>query len=161
MSTAIADDETEEEEIVLSKRKPVDEEMDITPMIDITFLLLIFFVVCSTMDPSKSGKIPKAKNGSAVSADESAVIFIEPLNKDAVVVKRFDGREFSRDEDAQVSEIVEYVTEEMEQTLGRPKTNVLIFADQDIPVNHVFRVQRIIGDAFTELEVTYVAIKEE
>ena len=32
------------------KRRFDDAEMDITPMIDITFLLLIFFLVASKMD---------------------------------------------------------------------------------------------------------------
>ena len=31
------------------KRKPIEGELDITPMIDVTFLLLIFFMVSSTM----------------------------------------------------------------------------------------------------------------
>jgi biopolymer transport protein ExbD len=159
MSSASAQDD--EAPIGFPKPIHLDSEMDMTAMIDITFLLLIFFVVCSTMDNSSSQNIPPAINGSAVPAEESAVIFIEPLNKDTVIVKRSDGREFSRDEDAQVSEIVEYVTEEMEQTLGKPKTNVLIFADQDLPVTHVFRVQQIIGDAFSDLESTYIAIKQE
>lgn len=163
MSTAIQDDSVmdPEEDFVLPRRKRDDEEMDITPMIDITFLLLIFFVVCSTMDPSKMGEIPKAKNGTSISADESAVIYIDPVGADTVSVSRSDGREFSRDEDAQVNEIIEYVTEEMERTLGKTKRHVMIFAGQDVAVNHVFRVQRVIGDAFEDIEVTYIAVKEE
>lgn len=156
----IVDDDDADEDFVLPRKKRDDEEMDITPMIDITFLLLIFFVVCSTMDPSKIGKIPEAINGLAVSADEAAVIFVESRGKDEVTVKRFSGAEFSRDEDTQVSEIVEYVTEEMERSLGKAKKHVMIFADQDVSVLHVTRIQTIIGDAFEDLESTYIAVKE-
>lgn len=42
--------EEDEEDFVLPRKKREDDEMDITPMIDITFLLLIFFIVCSTME---------------------------------------------------------------------------------------------------------------
>lgn len=152
---------SEEDDFVLPRKKREDDEMDITPMIDITFLLLIFFVVCSTMDPSKLGRIPEAKMATAVSADDSAVIRIENDGPDRVIVKRGDGVEFSRDEDAQVSEIVEFVTGELESTTKRSKEQVLIFADEDVKVTHVTRVQRIIGDAFGDLDVTYIAVKEQ
>jgi hypothetical protein len=34
----------EPEEVAMRERPPMDDEMDITPMIDMTFLLLIFFI---------------------------------------------------------------------------------------------------------------------
>ena len=163
MSTAATADELidEEDDFALPRRKRDDDEMDITPMIDITFLLLIFFVVASTMDPTKMGRIPEATNGLAISADQSAVIFVESAGKDTVTVKRFNGTEFTKDEDAQVSEIVDYVTEEMERTLGVAKKHVMIFADEDVPVMHVTRIQVIIGDAFENIDSTYIAVKEQ
>ncbi len=135
--------------------------MDITPMIDITFLLLIFFVVCSTMDPTKIGTIPEAENGLAVSAKQCAVIFIDPAGGDKVLLRRFDGSEFSRDEDAQGAEIVEYITSELEQALGVSKEHVMLFGDADVTVGEVTRVQKIIGDAFEDLESTHIAVKEK
>ena len=44
-----------------------DTEMDITPMIDITFLLLIFFIVSSKMDPSANVPLPAAKTIASLS----------------------------------------------------------------------------------------------
>ena len=162
MASATADDFADDDDAVLPrKRRGEGEEMDITPMIDITFLLLIFFVVCSTMKPTKSSDIPEADNGSTVLADDSAVLFIEPAGEDKVVVRNYNGKEFSRDEDEQVAEIVEYVTEELERTDGKSKKHVMIFGDQDTPMGQVKRVQTIIGDAFDELESTYVAVKEQ
>jgi len=78
MSNALEDIEDEEDDFHLPRKQRQDDEMDITPMIDITFLLLIFFIVCSTMDPTKIGKIPEAQNGLAVYVEDSAVIFINP-----------------------------------------------------------------------------------
>lgn len=151
----------DEDDFVLPRKKRDDDEMDITPMIDITFLLLIFFVVCSTMDPTKIGTIPEADNGLAISAKTSAVIFINPGPDDTVVLSQFDGTEFSRDEAAQAAEIIQYLTDEMESSLGTSKDQVMLFGDKDVKVGQVTRIQKIIGDAFTELESTYIAVKEQ
>ena len=154
-------DEDIEDDFTLPRKKRDDDEMDITPMIDITFLLLIFFVVCSTMDPTKIGTIPEADNGLAVSAKQSAVIFINPGPEDTVVLSTPEGTEFSRDEDEQVAEIIEYVTSELEKSIGRSKQHVMLFGDANVKVGHVTRIQKIIGDAFTDLESTYIAVKEQ
>ncbi|MFK8115394.1 MAG: ExbD/TolR family protein [Rubripirellula sp.] len=153
-------DEEEEEIVALPRTNREDDEMDITPMIDITFLLLIFFVVCSTMDPTKIGQIPEADNGLAISAKHSAVIFINPNGPDQVVLSRMDGSEFSRDEDAQASEIIEYITDELERSLGASKQHVMLFGDGEVKVGQVTRIQKLIGDAFEDLESTYIAVKE-
>lgn len=151
----------DEEEFVLPRKKREDDEMDITPMIDITFLLLIFFIVCSTMDPTKIGEIPEAENGLAVLSKDSAVIFIEPGSGDGVVLSTLDGTEFSSDEDAQASEIIEYITAEMEKSLGREKKYVMLFGDANVKVGQVTRIQKVIGDAFENLNSTYIAVKEQ
>jgi biopolymer transport protein ExbD len=57
------------------KRTPMESaEMDITPMIDCTFLLLIFFVLTSTME-SKTLELPKAKHGAAA-VEQNCVIIV-------------------------------------------------------------------------------------
>jgi biopolymer transport protein ExbD len=150
----------EADDFHLPRRKRDDDEMDITPMIDITFLLLIFFIVCSTMDPTKIGEIPEAENGLAIAAKNSAVIFINPGAGDDVILSRYDGTEFSTDEDAQASEIIEYITEEMERSLGASKQHVMLFGDGEVKVGQVTRIQKIIGDAFEDLNSTYIAVKE-
>ncbi|QEF96377.1 Biopolymer transport protein ExbD/TolR [Stieleria maiorica] len=161
MSSVIEDDVLEEDDdFQMPRSKRDDDEMDITPMIDITFLLLIFFVVCSKMDPTQMGKIPEAQNGIAISAKESAVVFIEPAGKDKVVLKRIDGTEFSTDEETQTTELIEYITEELKTTRGEEKNHVMIMGDGEVVVGEVTRVQKIIGDAFEDISSTYIAVKE-
>jgi biopolymer transport protein ExbD len=160
-TTAAMMDDEPEDDFVLPRRKRDDDEMDITPMIDITFLLLIFFIVCSTMDPTKIGTIPSAENGLAVSAGDAAVIFINPGPGDEVILSKTDGSEFSRDEDAQVSEIIEFITAELETSIGRSKQHVMLFGDANIHVGQVTRIQKIIGDAFEDIDTTYIAVKEQ
>ena len=49
------------------KREPIQAEMDMTPMVDVTFLLLIFFMVTASFTMQKSQQIPKPQqsDGSA------------------------------------------------------------------------------------------------
>ena len=153
--------EDDEDDFALPRKKRDDDEMDITPMIDITFLLLIFFIVCSTMDPTKIGTIPEADNGLAIAAKNSAVIFINPGAGDEVILSRMDGSNFSTDEDIQATEIIEYITEELEKSMGASKQHVMLFGDANVKVGKVTRVQKIIGDAFEDLNSTYIAVKEQ
>ena len=52
--------------------------MDITPMIDITFLLLIFFVVASKMDPAANVELPVARFVKAVPTKDSVIVTVAP-----------------------------------------------------------------------------------
>jgi len=158
-TTDVADEV--DDDFVLPKKKREDEEMDITPMIDITFLLLIFFIVCSTMDPTRIGTIPSAEEGLAISADASAVILVDPGPDDTVILSQLDGTEFSRDENQQESEIIEFIIDEMEQTLGESKQHVMLFGDADVNVGEITRIQQVIGDAFPDIKSTYIAVKEQ
>ena len=160
MSNALEEIDDDDDDFKLPRRNREEDEMDITPMIDITFLLLIFFIVCSTMDPTKIGKIPEADNGLAISAKNSAVIVINPGPNDTVLLSRMDGTDFSSDEDAQVSEIIEYITSELEKSMGVAKQHVMLFGDGEVKVGQVTRIQKIIGDAFEDLSSTYIAVKE-
>jgi len=160
MSQYVDDQDDEEEDdnpVRMSGGRKDDEEVDITPMIDITFLLLIFFVVASKMDPTQTGRIPKATAGLSVSAKDSAVIFISPGSGESAIIRNIEGKEFSTDEELQISEIIEYVTDQ----LDRGKNQVMLLGDEDVKVSEVTRIQKIIGDAFESLDKTFIAVKEE
>ena len=50
--------DVEEEEMVRRKKRD-DEELDMTPMVDVTFLLLIFFMVTASFSLQKSIQMPR------------------------------------------------------------------------------------------------------
>jgi len=52
------EDEEEDEEFVLRRRGGEIDEMDLTPMVDVTFLLLIFFMVTASFSIQKSIAVP-------------------------------------------------------------------------------------------------------
>ena len=154
-------DDDEEDDYEMPRSNVSEDEMDITPMIDVVFLLLIFFVVCSTMDPVKIGEIPDADNGVPVSAKESAVIHVKYAGPDKVVILDGNGNEFSKDEAVQEAEIIEYVTNEMEKSFGKNKNQVMIMGDANVKVMEVTRIQKVIGDAFETIDHTYIGVKED
>jgi biopolymer transport protein ExbD len=59
-----------------NKRKREEAEMDITPMIDVTFLLMIFFMVAAKIDPQAAVALPTAKHGEAIPEKNCVVIVI-------------------------------------------------------------------------------------
>jgi biopolymer transport protein ExbD len=64
------------------RKKMQDSELDITPMIDITFLLLAFFVVASKMQEQAPIPLPYAKHGEAIAAKDAIMINIEQAAPD-------------------------------------------------------------------------------
>jgi biopolymer transport protein ExbD len=51
--------DAQQEDVVFPERDVLEAEMDMTPMVDVTFLLLIFFMVTAAFSLQKSLQIPK------------------------------------------------------------------------------------------------------
>jgi biopolymer transport protein ExbD len=64
--------------------KRVDDEVDMTPMVDVTFLLLIFFTITAAFALQKALEVPPANN------DPVALARTEDLEEDSIVI-RVDG----------------------------------------------------------------------
>ena len=117
-----------------------EAEMDITPMIDVTFLLLIFFIVCSTMDPTSAIELAAAKNGQAVGERECFIITVAAGGLDQAPVYLADGaagNALPEDLDAQ-NEAIRAAVEEAKNADG--KQDVLIKADRNVAHRDVARV---------------------
>ena len=123
-------------------RKPVKDsaEMDITPMIDITFLLLIFFLVCSTMDQQSAVELPPARHGSGVDEKSSVIITVEPrgAGRPAAVYLGDGTVGTPLDDDHTAQEKAIY--DEVEEGLMAGKPNVLIKAAMGVKHGEVSRV---------------------
>lgn len=68
---AMADDEEDEEPPVALRSNPEQSEMDMTPMVDVTFQLLIFFMVTASFTMQKSLEIPAPKEAIASAASKT------------------------------------------------------------------------------------------
>jgi biopolymer transport protein ExbD len=158
----MATDETvkiddDDEPLEVSKRPPMDEEMDITPMIDMTFLLLIFFVLTSKMTGEKSYEIPPAKHGSLVPSKSCVSVIVTRGSGDVPIVAKGDGVLFSEDPEQQAAEISEYVQLELES--GR-KTEVLIRAEGNVTAGQLYKVKQAIAEGIDESKMLHIAVQE-
>ncbi len=138
----------EDEEFLRPLRPKRDEEdldMDITPMIDITFLLLIFFLVSSRPDQTTAIHLPKAKHGDAVSQRYSTVISVGEGGLDQAPVFRGDGKfadkQLSADPEARTEEIGQHI----QAGVAEGKTDVVIKADRGVACRDIDGVLKAIS----------------
>ncbi len=71
-----------------------DDEMDMTPMVDVTFLLLIFFMVTASFSLQKSIPMPEGlsdQHAQAAEPDESAITVLIDQNNTYHVVSHNEG----------------------------------------------------------------------
>ena len=123
-------------------RRPIKEtfDLDITPMIDITFLLLIFFLVASRPDLQVQVELPSARHGVAVSARYATIVTIARGDRPGqVAVYLADGKvgtPLPNNAAAQEEEIGNRVSARLEEG----KVTVLVKAERDVPHREVARV---------------------
>ncbi len=128
------------------KPRPIrdDSEMDITPMIDIVFLLLIYFLVCSSQQ-MQSVLLPPAIYGTAVS-DVKSLTFMVEYNPGALpTVSQMDGSRkntFSSTPELQTSSIIQSVTEAKRKGV----MDVLLKIDKDLKQKDLEEIRRAVSE---------------
>jgi len=115
-------------------------ELDMTPMIDVTFLLLIFFMVASKMDPQKTANVPPATHGEGVNA--KAAIFVtviaDPAGPGRVLLGDGpDGEEVVN---------LDLVTRYVQAAVREGKERCIIKADRDCTEGRVQEVLKALVD---------------
>lgn len=155
-----ADDEPE---FALRKSQLEESEMDITPMIDCTFLLLIFFIVCSNIGKSASVDLPKAKYGIPVPSKISVILTVAKGDGEMAAVYKGDGVEpetliASGSPQEQEDAISQYVEENFDSKGDRPF--VLIKAEKGLKHREVSRVAKAAARTSDVTEL-YVAVMEQ
>jgi len=86
MSTLYDDDLPYDEAAHQRTRSPkAEDDMDLTPMVDVTFLLLIFFMITAAFALQKSIEVPPVQDDQAAPTQT-----VDDLEKDSIVV-RIDG----------------------------------------------------------------------
>jgi biopolymer transport protein ExbD len=154
----VDDDLAEDEGNVVTPRPAgMDDELDITPMIDITFLLLIFFLVSSKMTAEQAVDLPKARHGGVVAGKESVILIMKRGSGDQADVQKADGTAFSLDVEQQNAEIAEYV----QQGIDAGKKHVIIKAEGSVRHGEVGRVSEAISESLEEGEVINIAVMEQ
>lgn len=144
------------------RRPPPDEaEMDITPMIDCTFLLLIFFLVTSHLSAQVPLKLPFARHGKVVAEEDCIVLTVLSDEGGGARVYRGTSRAFEDQiQGAGEAELEQAIVQYVEaQASGlKPKRQVLIKAQRGLKQRDVARVERAASRAASG--TLYVAVAE-
>ncbi|MBL4886444.1 MAG: biopolymer transporter ExbD [Planctomycetaceae bacterium] len=110
------------------QRYDSDADLDITPMIDVTFLLLIFFMVTSTMQSTPEIDLPLAQHGAGINKSEQVTVSVIDLNGIPVLTA---GDPSAPEMD--MDEILEYVRVEIDAG----KSGILVKASGSIPTGYI------------------------
>jgi biopolymer transport protein ExbD len=146
MRPTFADHETDDDEAPTlgHRRRPVDAELDITPMIDVTFLLLIFFMVTSTMKEPPTADVPPARYGVGTDAAEALIVTVmRPGSDGEVEIQLPDGSQHSLADLRRTNALTELV--QAAATGDPPRTKVVVNADRDLPHAAVREVTQMVG----------------
>ncbi len=138
-----------------------EAEMDITSMIDLTFLLLIFFLVAGKMDPSGQLKLPPARYGKPVVEKSSIIVTMAAGEEGKAIVYCGNGvsdktKVSSADMAAQEDEVANYVEKEF---LAGAKENVLIKAGKGIKQREIWRISKA-ATRSESVQQLYVGVTE-
>lgn len=136
-----------------------DTEMDITPMIDITFLLLIYFVVAAKIGQQDDVALPAARFGVAVAERSAVTITINLDGSGKAIVYLSDGcdeTKIVRSADAAEIEkaIAAYAMSEFDPskaTPGNVKQHIIIKAAGNVKHRDVDRAARAAAEGAKEL----------
>jgi biopolymer transport protein ExbD len=148
--------------VQLKRAKLEDSEMDIAPMIDCTFLLLIFFIVCSHVGQQAQVDLPKAKFGVPVPSKLAVVLTVAAGDGDSIRVFKGDGIDdatlinvgtVAEQEDAVAAYVAEHVNE------GGDKQHVLIKAARGLKHRDVSRIAKA-SVRNAEVSQLFIAIME-
>jgi len=134
-----ADEYSDDDEPLPGKRhKAPNNEIDVAPLIDVSFLLLMFFMVQQAMNPRPDADVPKAKHGTATDKKTSMVISIKNikgLKQPKIVLGDGKGPEGS------FATIPAFV----QSGLKLQKSDVIVQADRDTPHGFVQQVIKAVN----------------
>ncbi len=141
----------------LSKKREFDGEFDITPMIDVVLLLLIFFIVTARMEPTIVAELPKAKNGDVAAGEEGVVINVKQSAQGIAEVIRANNVAFSADPELMASEIAEYVRNGIE---NEQRKFVLIRGEPSVKTRDMTRVRIAASEGLGEDQQILIAVQQ-
>lgn len=139
------------------KVREFDGEFDITPMIDVVLLLLIFFIVTARMEPKIVSELPKAKNGDVAAGEEAIVLHVKKGGDGAMQVYRNDGKQFSGALEQIEQDIEDYVRQGIET---ENRQFVLIRGEPSVKTGDMARVRVAASRGLNEDQQIMIAVQQ-
>jgi biopolymer transport protein ExbD len=155
---------TDEDRGPVLPRRPVRDtaDLDITPMIDITFLLLIFFLVASNMADTSPVDLPPARHGGGVSERTSVIFTVAEGGGASGSAEVFlgDGKQGERLADDHAEQKRRIIQSVEEGFLQDGKTSVLVKAEKGVRHREVSRVSTAAAAAEVEGLTMHLGVLE-
>jgi len=132
---------------MLKKKRRIGISIDMTPMVDVAFLLLIFFMCTTQFKPPEKDKITLPESNSESKSPESDIITIAVTKIPSVrVIYRQRGEEISREMPA------EAVSTDMATVLSNaraanPMARIIVKMDKDAPYGIMADMMQGLQDA--------------
>ena len=126
------------------RRRKEELDFDITPMIDVVFLLLIFFMVSSTMQQSAPADAPPARNGQSLKADAAIRLALLPERDGVSEVELPDGTAVTLEDAAENNLVLEAVEAAREADPSRGE--IILLADRDASAGSVRLILKQLAD---------------
>ena len=125
------------------KKKKDEADLDITPMIDVVFLLLIFFMVTSTMQGTPDRDIPPTVTGDNANADGFLeIIVLAPKSSASEGEVKLGEKIVSIDQ----------LKAELIQKASEGELKVMIYGEREVQSGFMGEVEQVIGEASTDTD---------
>lgn len=136
----MADDHFDDSDDALAprKQKPRKDEIDVAPLIDVTFLLLMYFMVQQALNPRGDALVPEARHGVPTDKKTSSVISVKSVKGQKlprIILGDTSG------EDGSFAAIPRYV----QNGLKQQKHDVIIQAEREVPYGFVQQVIKAVN----------------
>ena len=125
------------------QKKKEEADLDITPMIDVTFLLLIFFMVTSTMQGTPDKDIPPSLSGdNATKAGVTEVSVLAPASSAE------EGEIILKDKTVSLDQLK---TDLIQEGSVAEQLKLMIYVERDVKSGFVGEVEKVIGEVAGEV----------
>lgn len=130
---------TDELRLPRARRMGTDSGIDMTPMIDVTFLLLIFFMVTNTLISQSNIELPPAVYGVGVDPAAATIVTLKAPEGGGPAKIVLGGDEGEQADEAEVRRWVE-------EGLTRGRAVVVVNAEGRVAAGQVRRILQAISD---------------
>ena len=132
---------------MLKKKRRIGISIDMTPMVDVAFLLLIFFMCTTQFKPPEKDKITLPESNSEAKSPESDIITIAVTSRPSVrVIYRQRGEEVQREiaPEAVPSDMATILSN---ARAANPMARMIVKMDKDAPYGIMADMMQALQDA--------------
>jgi biopolymer transport protein ExbD len=140
------------EELIARRSDEETPEFDITAMVDLVFLMNLYFLVTFLTVAMGEMNLPAADHATALDADTAVVLSLaRSLDGESVTVYLGDGAKGEPIDD--IAEQEQKVTAAIEEGLAAGKTDVLLKAESKVRLADMFRISSLVAGHDLKLHV--------